>query len=146
MIDVISTAAVPSSFMRPRRRTPCKPSVISVCMSASFFWINWFAASGRPNCLRSSTYWRAVCQHASAAERAPRDAVARRVQARERAAQTADIRQAVLFRHEHFVEHDLAGDRRTQTHLAMDGRRRQSFPALLENEAADRILAVFFEL
>ncbi len=37
MIEVISTAAVPSSFMRPRRSTPCRPSVISVCMSASFF-------------------------------------------------------------------------------------------------------------
>ena len=34
MIEVISTAAVPSSFMRPRRRQPCRPSVISVCMSA----------------------------------------------------------------------------------------------------------------
>ena len=38
--DVISGAAVPSSFMRPRRNTACSPSVISVCMSASFFWIN----------------------------------------------------------------------------------------------------------
>jgi len=34
---VISSEAVPSSFMRPRRRQPCRPSAISVCMSASFF-------------------------------------------------------------------------------------------------------------
>ncbi|MNN60921.1 hypothetical protein D3C81_1761320 [compost metagenome] len=40
MIDVISTAAVPSSFMRPNRRQPCSAKVISVCMSASFFWIS----------------------------------------------------------------------------------------------------------
>ena len=52
-------------------RQPCSPSVISVCMSASFFWINWLAASGRPNCLRSSVYWRAVCQQNSAAPSAP---------------------------------------------------------------------------
>src|ERR1051325_8447434 len=68
MMEVISTAAVPSSFMRPRRRQPCRPSVISVCMSASFFWMSWLAASGRPNCLRSSTYWRARCQQNSAPE------------------------------------------------------------------------------
>jgi len=40
-------------------------------MSASFFWISWLAASGRPNCLRSSVYWRAVCQQLSAAPSAP---------------------------------------------------------------------------
>ncbi|MCY1241339.1 hypothetical protein D9M72_542350 [compost metagenome] len=71
MIEVISTAAVPSSFMRPRRRQPCRPSVISVCMSASFFCTSCVAASGRPNCLRSSVYWRAVCQQNSAAPSAP---------------------------------------------------------------------------
>ncbi len=71
MIDVISGAALPSSLRRPSRRQPCSPSVISVCMSASFFWISWLAASGRPNCLRSSVYCRAACQHASAAPSAP---------------------------------------------------------------------------
>ena len=71
MMLVISTEAVPSSFIRPSRRQPCRPSVISVCMSASFFWISWLAASGRPNCLRSSTYWRARCQQSSAAPSAP---------------------------------------------------------------------------
>ena len=71
MIEVISTAAVPSSFMRPSRRQPCRPSVISVCMSASFFCTSWLAASGLPNCLRSIVYCRAVCQQASAAPSAP---------------------------------------------------------------------------
>ena len=36
-IDVISGAAMPSSFIRPSRRHACRPSAISVCMSASFF-------------------------------------------------------------------------------------------------------------
>jgi len=71
MIDVISGEAMLWSFMRPSRRQPCKPSVISVIMSASFFWISWLAASGRPNCLRSSVYWRAACQQNSAAPSAP---------------------------------------------------------------------------
>ena len=70
-IEVTSGAAVPSSFMRPRRRHPCRPSVISVCMSASFFCTSWLAASGLPNCLRSSTYWRAACQQNSAEPSAP---------------------------------------------------------------------------
>jgi hypothetical protein len=40
-------------------------------MSASFFWISWLAASGRPNCLRPSVYSRAACQQNSAAPSAP---------------------------------------------------------------------------
>jgi hypothetical protein len=40
-------------------------------MSASFFWMSWFAASGLPNALRSSVYWRAACQQNSAAPKAP---------------------------------------------------------------------------
>ena len=40
-------------------------------MSASFFWMSWLAASGRPNCFRSSTYCRARCQQNSAAPMAP---------------------------------------------------------------------------
>jgi hypothetical protein len=55
----------------PTRRQACRPRVISVCMSASFFWMSWFCASGRPNCLRSSVYWRAACQQNSAAPSAP---------------------------------------------------------------------------
>ena len=71
MIEVISTDAVPASFIRPSCKQPCRPSVISVCMSASFFWISWLAASGRPNCWRSSTYWRARWKQSSAAPSAP---------------------------------------------------------------------------
>ena len=37
MMEVTEGWALPSSFMRPRRRQPCRPSVISVSMSASFF-------------------------------------------------------------------------------------------------------------
>ena len=55
-MEVRSTDAVPSSFMRPKRRQPCRPKLISVSISASFFWISWLAAKGRPNCWRSITY------------------------------------------------------------------------------------------
>ena len=56
---VASTDAVPASFMRPSCKQLCKPSAISVSISASFFCTSWLAASGRPNCWRSSTYCRA---------------------------------------------------------------------------------------
>ncbi len=52
--EIISGATRPSSISRPTRSEPCRPRVISVCMSASFFWKSWVCASGRPNCLRSS--------------------------------------------------------------------------------------------
>jgi len=73
----------------------------------------------------------------SRAERAPCDPVACRVQARERAAQAGDVRQHVFLGHEHFIEHDLAGDRRAQADLAVDRRRAQALPAFLEHKAAD---------
>jgi hypothetical protein len=68
---VISTEALPSSFMRPRRRQPCRPRAMSLSMSASFFCTSWLAASGLPNCWRSSTYWRARWKQSSAAPIAP---------------------------------------------------------------------------
>mmetsp|Transcript_41417 Transcript_41417/g.97041 ORF Transcript_41417/g.97041 Transcript_41417/m.97041 type:complete len:470 (+) Transcript_41417:1594-3003(+) len=71
------------------------------------------------------------------AERAPGDAVAGAVQASERALQAAHLREGVLLGAEHLVHHDLAGDRRAQAHLAVDGRRGQALPALLQHEAAD---------
>jgi len=117
MIEVISTAALPSSFMRPRRRQPCRPRVISVCMSASFFWISWFAASGRPNACGRGRIAGAVPAVLGGAERAPGDAVARRVEAGERALEAAHLRKRVLLRAEHAVHHDLAGDRGAQAHL-----------------------------
>ena len=69
--EIISGATRSSSISLPTRSTDCSPIVISVCMSASFFWISWFCASGRPNCWRSSVYWRAACQQNSAAPSAP---------------------------------------------------------------------------
>ena len=88
MIDVISGAAVPSSFMRPRRRQPCRPSVISVCMSASFFWIE-LVGGERPAELLAveRVLARRVPAEFGGAERAPGDAVARAVEAAERALQ-----------------------------------------------------------
>ncbi len=44
------------------------------------------------------------------AQRAPGDAVTRRVEAGEGAFQTADI-ELIFIRHEHFIHHDLAGNR-----------------------------------
>src|SRR6516165_5211372 len=75
--DTAGGAARPCSNSRPSRSAACRPSVISVCMSASFFWMSWLAASGRPNCLRSSAYWRARCQQNSAAPIAPQAMPAR---------------------------------------------------------------------
>ena len=73
----------------------CSPSAISVCMSASFFWTSWVAASGRPNCLRSK---RVVARAPPAilrrAHRAPRNAVAGAVEAAERPLEAGDIGQA----------------------------------------------------
>src|SRR5947208_9854352 len=71
------------------------------------------------------------------AERAPGDSVTRRVQAGERAFQAFDAREQALFRNEHLVHHDFAGDRGAQTHFAVDRRRRQSFRAFFCEEAAD---------
>ena len=72
-IDTISGVARPSSMSRPMRSVICSESVISVCMSASFFWMSWLAASGLPNCLRSMVYCRAACQQNSAAPIAPQE-------------------------------------------------------------------------
>lgn len=38
-----------SSMSLPSCRQDCSPTVISVSMSAIFFWISWFLASGTPN-------------------------------------------------------------------------------------------------
>ena len=40
MSEIISGAMRPSSISRPTRSEAWKPSAISVCMSASFFWTN----------------------------------------------------------------------------------------------------------
>jgi hypothetical protein len=109
-------AALPSSFRRPTRRQPCRPSVISVCMSASFFWISWLAASGRPNCLRSSVYWRARASRTRPRPARPRRCRSAPVEAAERPLRPS--RWAAAFvGHEHVVHHDLAGDRGAQLSL-----------------------------
>ena len=51
---IISGATLPSSNSRPTRKEALRPSAISVCMSASFFWMSCVLASGRPNIFRSS--------------------------------------------------------------------------------------------
>lgn len=61
----------PSSHKRLACRHPCKPRVISVIMSASFFWMSWVAARGRPNWILSRVYWRAAERQNSAAPKAP---------------------------------------------------------------------------
>ena len=43
-----------SSMSRPSARQDCKPMVISVNMSAIFFCISWFLASGTPNWILSA--------------------------------------------------------------------------------------------
>ena len=40
----------PSSLSLPSWRQEWRPRLISVTASASFFWISWLAARGRPNC------------------------------------------------------------------------------------------------
>ena len=51
---IVSGASRPASNSRPALRHACRPIAISVCMSASFFWTSWVAASGRLNILRWS--------------------------------------------------------------------------------------------
>ena len=71
------------------------------------------------------------------AERAPGDAVARRVEAGERTLQACHLGQQVFVRREGAVEHDLAGDGRAQTHLAVNRGRAQALRAFLKQETAD---------
>src|SRR2546429_97547 len=56
------------------------------------------------------------------AERAPGDAVARRIEAGERALEAPPFCKRVLLRAAHLVHHDLAGDGAAQAHLAVDFR------------------------
>src|SRR5688572_14653002 len=76
-------------------------------------------------------------------ERAPRDAVARAVQAGEWTFQPAHLRKHVLLGAEDVVHHDLAGDARAQAYLAVNRRSVQSLPAFLENEPANLSRLVF---
>ena len=73
----------------------------------------------------------------SGAERTPADTVTRRVQACERAPETAHVREDVFVGNEHVVHHNLAGDRGAQAHLAVYGRCGETLPAFLEDETTN---------
>ena len=107
-------------------------------MLASLSWTSWLAARGLPNCLRSSVYWRAACVAGfGRAHRSPGDAVARAVEAAERALQALDVGQERVFADLDAVHHDLAGDRGAKRELFLDLGRREARHALFEDEAAD---------
>ena len=65
-MEVISTAAEPSSFHAAQAQAALQRQRDLGSHVGASFWISWLAASGRPNCLRSSVYWRAVCQQPAA--------------------------------------------------------------------------------
>ena len=96
-------------------------------MSTSFCCVSWKPASGRSNCSRSSAYaQRRLEAVAGGAERAPHDAVARLVEARERPAQPARVGKQRGCRQPHVVEVQLGLDRRPHRQLRLDRRRRGS--------------------
>ena len=68
---------------------------------------------------------------------APADAVARPVQAAERAFQTFDIRQQSVFTNLDILHHDLAGDAGPQRQLAADLRGRQALHPFFKDKALD---------
>src|SRR5690606_6710602 len=76
------------------------------------------------------------------AERAPGDAVARGVQAGERALEAVYLGEHLRFGNLDAVHDDLAGDRRAKTELAVDRRGRQPGHSLLEDEALDPAVVV----
>src|ERR1700722_10254607 len=74
------------------------------------------------------------------AERAPRYPVTRGIETGEGTLEPGHVRQQIFFRNEHLVHEDLPGDRRAQSHFAVNGRRRETFPAFFENESANDII------
>ena len=112
--------------------------VISVTMSASFSCTSWNPAIGSSNCVRPSAYSqrRVVARHRRA-DRAPRDAVARLVQAHQRRLQAAASGQEVLFGDVAVVEDELGRDRGAQRVLALDLGRAEPGRPLLDEEPAD---------
>ena len=60
------------------------------------------------------------------------------VEAAERSGEAADVRQQAVLGHRHVLQHDLAGDRRPEAHLALDFRGGKARRAPLHDEAADR--------
>ncbi len=72
------------------------------------------------------------------AQCSPGNAVARAVEAGERALQPLHVGEGVVFRHEHLVHHDLARHAGAQAHLAVDGGGREAFHTLVQDETANR--------
>ena len=71
MSDIISGIKLSSSINLPTLKAASMPREISVCISASFFWINCFDAKGALNWLLSRTYSRDFSQQNSAAPITP---------------------------------------------------------------------------
>jgi len=101
MIGVIG-AALPSSLSGRAAGSPAR-AYLGLHVG-ELLLISWFAASGRPNCLRSSTYWRAACQQNSAARAHPRQCRSARFSAAHRALQSFTFGSR-FPRHEHVVHH-----------------------------------------
>ena len=71
------------------------------------------------------------------AERAPRDAVARVVEAAKGALEALDVGEKAVLAHVNVVHEDLAGHRRAQGKLALDRRRGEAGHAALKQKAAE---------
>src|SRR5690606_6584768 len=74
---------------------------------------------------------------------APANSVACAIETPERPLEPRDMRQQRILADLDPVHDDLAGDRGTQAHLALDLRRRQAFHPLFEQEATNRAVMRF---
>ena len=111
-------------------------------MSASFFWVSWKPAIGRPNCSRvTGVVDRGLEAVAGRAERAEHDAEPRLGQARQRPAQPAAPRAARRRAGQpNARQHQLAGDRGAQRQLVVDVARGEAGGAGRHDEAADALV------
>ena len=67
---------------------------------------------------------------------APGDAVARNIEATDRARESMRVRQEIFLRYDRAVEHDLAGDRGAQRQFSLDLGRGEALGAPFDDEAA----------
>jgi len=113
-------------------------------MSASFFLDQLSLCQGATELFAvQAILARGVPAIFSSAQSAPTDTVTGRVEAGERALQTAYIREGVFFRAEHVVHDDLASDRRPQADLAVNRRRTQALPTFFQDKTANLTRVVF---
>ena len=112
--------------------------VICVSISASFACTSWCDAIGLPAELHAvlRVVDRAVEARARRADDAPRDAEARRREARERALHPAHVREDRVLRDAHVLENELARHARAQAHLLVDGARLEALRVRRDEEAA----------